>query len=90
MRSMIQRIDPPLELTTAKGKVWAHFLIDYGVDYDLLWVCFAQDTGECWTFRNDDIRLCENITMHRTYPRLRPHQTQPATTSKQKRSFTAP
>jgi len=59
------RIDPPLPLDTPKGKSMAHFLIDYGMEHHLLWVCFQDDTGECWTWSNHQIRLQTNPTMGR-------------------------
>lgn len=62
---MIIRIEPPLPLQTPKGKAQAHFLIDYGFEHDLYWVCFQDDTGECWTWCNKDIRNQENITAGR-------------------------
>ena len=57
------RIDPPLPLDTPRGPAWAHFLIDYGSEHHLLWVCFLSDTGECWAFANPDIRLQPNPTL---------------------------
>lgn len=62
---MITRIDPPLPLDTPKGKGYAHFLIDYSTEHDLVWVVFIDETGECWCFRNPDIRLRSNITFGR-------------------------
>lgn len=62
---MITRIDPPLPLRTPKGKAMAHFIIDYGIEHDLHWVCFQDTTGECWTWNNKVIRLQENITAGR-------------------------
>jgi hypothetical protein len=59
------QLDPPIPLTTPKGEALAHFLIDYGVEYDLLWVCFQGETGECWTWSNPDIRGPKNITFDR-------------------------
>lgn len=59
------RIDPPLPLDTPKGSSLCHFVIDYGVEHDLLWVCAIDATGECWTFRNRDIRFPKNLTMGR-------------------------
>jgi hypothetical protein len=59
------RIDPPLPLDTPKGSAMAHFLIDYGPEHHLLWVCFQDDSGECWTWSNKDVRLQENISMGR-------------------------
>ena len=63
---MIIRIDPALPIITPKGKALAHFLIDYGIEHDLIWVCFQNDTGECWSWKNIDIRSIENISMGRT------------------------
>ena len=62
---MIVRIDPPLPLNTPKGKALAHFLIDYGFEHDLYWICFQDETGECWTWNNKDIRAQKNITAGR-------------------------
>lgn len=59
------RIDPPLPLDTPKGKAMAHFLIDYGPEHHLLWVCFQDETGECWTWPNAEIRLQSNTSMGR-------------------------
>jgi hypothetical protein len=61
---MIQ-LTPPLPVSTPKGKALAHVLIDHGPEHDLMWVCF-QDDGECWTWRNQDIRALGNVTMGRT------------------------
>ena len=62
---MLTQLDPPLPLLTPKGKAWAHLVIDYGQEHDLLWVCFQDDTGECWTWSNREVRIQENITMGR-------------------------
>ena len=61
---MMTQLNPPLPLITPKGKALAHFLIDYGPEHDLLWVCF-EENGECWTWRNQDIRAEKNITFGR-------------------------
>jgi len=62
---MLTQLNPPIPLITPKGKAWAHIVIDYGQDHDLLWVCFQDETGECWTWGNRDVRIQENITMGR-------------------------
>lgn len=62
---MIKQLNPPLPLATPKGKGWAHVVIDYGPEADLLWVVFIDETGECWTFRNQDIRMQPNVTLGR-------------------------
>jgi hypothetical protein len=66
------RVDPPLPFETPKGKAMAHFLIDYSQEHDLLWVCFQDDSGECWTWSNKEIRLQENISLGRAKKCLTP------------------
>lgn len=63
---MILQLNPPLPLSTPKGEGICHFLIDYGIEEHLYWVCFLDDTGECWTFPNPDIRAQKNVTIGRT------------------------
>jgi len=67
MRNMIQQLNPPIPVITPKGTSLAHFIIDYGCEYDLQWVCFQDSTGECWTWKNSDIRAQKNITQGRDY-----------------------
>lgn len=62
---MIIQIDPALPVETPKGKALAHFLIDYGPEHHLLWVCFQNEGGECWTWPNPDIKAESNPTMGR-------------------------
>ena len=64
MATLIQ-LSPVIPLETPKGKANAHFLIDYGEEAHLMWVCFQDDSGECWTWSNKDVRLQENISMGR-------------------------
>lgn len=60
---MMLQLNPTLPLLTPKGKAYAHFIIDYSQEHDLLWVCFICETGECWTFPNSQIRLEANISL---------------------------
>jgi hypothetical protein len=53
-------------VSTPKGTALAHLVIDYGVEYNLMWICFQDDTGECWTWENKDIRAQKNLTIGRT------------------------
>ena len=62
---MMLQLNPPQPRDTPTGAAWAVALVDYGPDHDLCWVCFVKDTGECWTFRNGDIRQPSNITYGR-------------------------
>jgi len=69
MNKMLQ-LNPPIPMITPKGKAYAYFVTDYSQDHDLFWTCAQQDTGECWTWRNSQIRFDENITIGRNKPTL--------------------
>lgn len=64
---MILQLNPPLPVTTPKGKALAHAIIDTGIENEIQWVCFQDKTGECWTWRNPDIRAQKNITHGREH-----------------------
>ena len=57
-------------MVTPLGKGLAHVLIDYTIEDDLYWVVFLDNTGECWTFANPDIRAQKNISYGRNNPDL--------------------
>jgi hypothetical protein len=63
-RMMIQ-LNPPIPVDTPKGSALAHILVDYGIEHNINWVCFQDETGECWTWSNSDIRAQKNITYGR-------------------------
>lgn len=60
---MILQLDPPLPLMTPKGSGWAHLVIDYGQEHDLLWVVFLDADGACWTVPNPQVRLDPNWSL---------------------------
>jgi hypothetical protein len=62
---ILQQLNPPIPLQTPKGNGLAHFILDYSCEMHLYWVVFLNETGECWTFANPDIRAERNITMGR-------------------------
>ena len=62
---MITQLNPPLPVNTPKGTALAHLVIDYGPEHNLIWVCFIDETGECWSYDNKHIRAQKNITMGR-------------------------
>jgi hypothetical protein len=62
--SIIQ-LNPPLPLSTPKGNGLCHFLIDYGPESYLYWVVFIDETGECWTYANPEIKAQKNISLNR-------------------------
>lgn len=59
---MILQLDPPMPMTTPRGTGVAHFLIDYGLEFNLMWVVFLDDTGECWSFDNTEILAMPNAS----------------------------
>ena len=62
---MITQLNPPIPVVTPDGKGMAQMVIDYGVEHDFLWIVFQNDTGECWSWSNKDIRAQNNITIGR-------------------------
>jgi hypothetical protein len=64
----VTQLHPPIPVVVAGRKALAHALIDYGVEYDLMWVCFL-DNGECWTVPNPDVRADDNWTFKRKVPK---------------------
>jgi hypothetical protein len=62
---MITQLNPPIPVVTLDGKGMAHMVIDYGIEHDLLFVVFQDDTGECWCWQNKYIRIQTNITIGR-------------------------
>ena len=56
-----------MPVLTPKGPALAHFLIDYGEEHHLMWVCVLDKTGEIWTFANPDIRGQVNQTFKRNH-----------------------
>ena len=67
MTQTMLQLNPPIPVTTPRGKALAQVLIDYGAEHDIIWLCF-QDDGECWCWRNQDIRAQTNITFDRQKP----------------------
>lgn len=79
---MFMQLNPPIPLVTPKGKAWAIGLIDYGPQWDLQWITFMHETGECWTFDNKQIRQEENYTFG--IPKPSPIQMANVTSDKEK------
>jgi hypothetical protein len=59
------QLNPQIPVSTPKGKGWAFFIIDRSQEHDLEWIVFLDNNGECWTFKNSDIRIQNNYTLHR-------------------------
>jgi hypothetical protein len=63
---MIQ-LNPPLPVACRQSgrKGMAHVLIDYGVEFNLLFVVAWDDTREIWCVDNTRLLIQENITFGR-------------------------
>jgi hypothetical protein len=64
-RMHILQLNPPIPIFCPKGKGIAYFLIDYDIDYDLMWTIAIDETGEFWTYKNPEVRAINNITLGR-------------------------
>ena len=62
---MIHELQQVLWADSPKGLALVKFLVCEGIDSDLLWITIINETGECWTFSNEDIRFCKNLTIGR-------------------------
>ena len=70
------QLDPPLPMTVVdKGDGYAVAVIDYGQEFDLLWVVALNDSGEIWSAPNPKVRMKGNWSMGRAKPSLRKAET---------------
>ena len=63
---MILQLNPQIPMSCPKGSGLASFMIDEGLESQILWVIFL-DNGEIWTYPNHEVRLKQNITAGRKY-----------------------
>ena len=54
------QLDPPLNIVTPLGKAMATFVETE--EWEVYWCSFQKETGECWWWRNQYIRMYANIT----------------------------
>jgi hypothetical protein len=67
------QLDPPLPMTVLdKGDGYAVAVIDYGQEFDLLWVVALNDGGELWSASNPKVRMQANWSMGRKSEREAP------------------
>lgn len=62
---MFTQLNPMIPVDTPRGSGYAIGVIDYSQEHDLLWVVFLDESRECWTFSNPEIRAPKNITLGR-------------------------
>jgi hypothetical protein len=66
----LTQLDPPIPLTVIdKGDGYAVAVIDYGQEFDLLWVVALNDSGEIWSAPNPKVRMQGNWSMGRAKKR---------------------
>lgn len=63
--NMMLQLNPPIPMFTPKGEGLAWAMIDYGMEFNILWVVAINETGEIWTFQNPQVRALKNITQGR-------------------------
>lgn len=61
----ILQLNPALPVSCPKGSGLAHFIIDYGIESNIIWGIFIDDTCEIWWYQNDKVRAQKNITQDR-------------------------
>jgi hypothetical protein len=52
-------------MSTPKGDGWAFFMIERSQEHHIEWVVFLDNSGQCWTFQNPEVRMQNNYTMNR-------------------------
>jgi hypothetical protein len=62
---MILQLNPPIPMSTPKGDGWAFFMIERSQEHHIEWVVFLDNSGQCWTFQNPEVRMQNNYTMNR-------------------------
>ena len=63
--AMLQ-LDPPIPLALESGEpVWALAILDYGPDYDSLFLVACQNSRELWWLPNSKLRLGDNVSLGR-------------------------
>jgi hypothetical protein len=63
--AMLQ-LNPPIPLTLDTGEpVWALVILDYGPDYDSLFLVAGQHSRELWWLPNSRLRLGDNFSLGR-------------------------
>ena len=62
----LTQLAPPLPLHVVdRGKGQAMAVIDYGPEFDLLWVVAMDDGGEIWCVPNPQVRMQANWSLGR-------------------------
>ena len=68
MTSILQ-CSPPVWVNTPKGEGFTHFLFDYGIDHNSVWVVALFDTGEVIHVDSSEIRVMGNEMLNIPHPK---------------------
>lgn len=63
----VTQLNPPIPLTTPRGDMIAHFLIDNGMEDYYYFFGAMQDSGEWWCYDNSQVRAWVNHTLRRPH-----------------------
>jgi hypothetical protein len=55
----------PLLVKESGEKCTAYFVLDYGIDYETLFLCGMDESRELWWFRQSQLRIVDNVTFGR-------------------------
>lgn len=61
------QLNPPLWLETPLGVGLAHFATWQTLEHSIYWTVFLEN-GRIFTFPNEQVRTCKNITAERPNP----------------------
>jgi len=63
---LLQQLQPPLVFVTVDGrKCLALMALDYGCEYDTLFLCGMVESRELWWLPHSQLRLGDNISLGR-------------------------
>lgn len=62
---ILHELQQVIWLDTPKGLCLAKFLVDRGIDSDLEWITFHNETGQVLSFDNSDVLVCKSFTLAR-------------------------
>lgn len=63
---MLVQLNPPIPFVTVDGeKCLALMVLDYGTEYDTLFLCGMTESRELWWLPNSKLRLGDNISLGR-------------------------
>jgi len=62
----VLQLNPPIPFDTVEGEhCLALLLLDYGVDYECMFLCAMEQSRELWCLKQSKLRAVENATVGR-------------------------